>query len=786
MRRAICLLLGGSLTLPAATRTCVGSTPVTSLRLTATPPGANGSPVPVLRLNNLPSGYRVGYQPVDLPADLKKDAKLTLVIVPRMPDGQLTVLEPRPAAGSTEWTTPMAAGIVVLVFAPQGLEEKRLTNLVTKDANLVSALADYADETAGLEAGLEAANEIEQDADDDSSRPPRPITPEQEAIFALVRALNPAVSGYNPLSTGRRAGAATMAGKGVEAFFENAGGIVPGGGILPAVKTWLMPDTEFRSVYALGETSGASDSMTLCAQVQPRGRNKLAYLWAYRLNNGALPPVTIQKDVHIPIGMRASVPVKLDKTSDWKLLDRAFDWKLVPQTGSSPALHIEVRPLVEERALRLDLRKFAGAAGDYRLEARWDWENLRPAGAMTLHKFGDLKAARIAPASQDRLITGSGPVLVDLTGTGVLFVERASLHRPGSTRQFAADLEEVRKGNAETLGVEIDTDSLRPGPYLLALSRVDGAAAEVPLEILPANPRLDGPPPHLNTGEREQSVTLSGTGLSRIEKLESDRADFTIAGVRDDGTRMEVKVRLHSDAKPGDAVTLMAQVSKHMEPLRFPGALQVTMARPKIQSAQTALPADLGIAPKSGEIPGGSWVSFAIKADFVAQPVLTLQCAETARTIQPLTLHAGEKNASGQLIGSEDGSLFLSLDAGTVGRPGCSLTATLESDSTGKSDPFSLGKVIRLPRIESLALTDEKSGDGYIALLRGFDLETIAKTGWATGSGLDVPELPRPIAGEGSKQSLRVVMPWPSPSPKAPLQIWLRGESDPRATKVAP
>ena len=55
----------------------------------------------------------------------------------------------------------------------------------------------------------------------------RPSTPAEQALYSLVRALNPAVSGYDPLGAGRRAGPTTLMGKGEDAFFENAGGIVP-------------------------------------------------------------------------------------------------------------------------------------------------------------------------------------------------------------------------------------------------------------------------------------------------------------------------------------------------------------------------------------------------------------------------------------------------------------------------------------------------------------------------------------------------------------------------------
>src|SRR5579871_1567975 len=136
-RRCLSLLLWCSFTSAAATRGCVGSVSVASFRLSVRPSAAGAVAIPLRHANNLPSGYRISYQPLDLPADLKANAKLTLVMVPKANDGQLTVLEPRGAGVSTEWTAPLAPQVAVVVFAPQGLDEKRLTNLVTRDENLV-------------------------------------------------------------------------------------------------------------------------------------------------------------------------------------------------------------------------------------------------------------------------------------------------------------------------------------------------------------------------------------------------------------------------------------------------------------------------------------------------------------------------------------------------------------------------------------------------------------------------------------------------------------------------
>jgi hypothetical protein len=781
LRCALSVIVLSGLASAAAPRGCVGSVAVTSFRLSVQGSGAAASRIPIRHVNNLPSGYRISYQPLDLPSNLGKDGKLALVMVPKSADGSLTVLEPRAAAGSTEWSAPFAPRIMLLVFAPQGLDEKRLTNLVTKDENLVAALADYADQTADVEAGLQLATELEQE-EDDAARPQRPSSPAEQAIFALVRALNPAVSSYDPFGTGRRVGAATLTGKGISTFFENAGGIFPGAGALPMVKQWLLPDTEFRSVYGI---DAGSDGVTLCTQLSPKSRNKLAYIWAYRLTNSAGPMAAIEKNVDVPIGLRMDVPVKLDSAADWRLLDRVFDWALVAENGPTPLLHVSVRAVPEQRALRVDLRNFPGPAGAYRIEGKWDWSAFKVNGSVRVHAFDNLKAAALTPESQDKLIAGTGPVTVELAGADFLFVDHASLHRPSSFHQIPLDLPPDRAGAQDRLRLEVDTDGLRPGPYLLALSRIDGATTDVPLRLLPPNPKLDRAPLRVNAGEREQTVIFTGSGLDRIEAIQCDCADIVLAAPSGDGSRRGATVRLRPSAKSGDVLTLLAKVEGIAALLQFPGALQVAAARPQILEAKASLPADLPIAPRSGEIPAGVWVSYALKlASADAQPTLTLQCAEPSQTVQVEKLHVGEKHPGSQLLSAGDGALFLSLDPGAVGQSGCTLTAALESESLGKSDAIPLGKIVQLPRIESLSLTDEKSADGFYGVLKGFDLATIGKTGWDARTGIAVAELPRPVAGEGAKQTLRVVMPWPSPSPKAPLYVWLRGEPEGRATKV--
>ena len=88
-----------------------------------------------------------------------------------------------------------------------------------------------------------------------------------------------------------------------------------------------------------------------------------------------------------------------------------------------------------------------------------------------------------------------------------------------------------------------------------------------------------------------------------------------------------------------------------------------------------------------------------------------------------------------------------------------------------------------LPKIESFQLTSDKAGDAsYYAVIEGHNLETIAKVGWDAQTGANVDAIPAPISGPGNRESLRVAMPWPAPSPHAPLYVWLRGEDRGRLT----
>jgi hypothetical protein len=306
------------------------------------------------------------------------------------------------------------------------------------------------------------------------------------------------------------------------------------------------------------------------------------------------------------------------------------------------------------------------------------------------------------------------------------------------------------------------------------------ATQQVPVRVLPPVPAIAGLPLRANLGEERQKIEMLGTGLDRIEAIEAPGAAVELgppgAAARD------IFVRLGEGARQGEPLKLALRIEGMHAPLEIPGAIRVAGPRPRITGMERSLPDDLGVAVRPGELPAGSFVSFSLGIENVeAQPAVQLGCGESEPA---LTLHVGEKRSEAKLDSAGPGMLFLSVDPSAVGRPGCALMSSVEA-AQGRSDRHELGRVIRLPRIESFTLTDEKVGDSaYAGILTGQDLELIERAGWDATAGLPVESLPRPVAGGGQRQMLKIALPWPSPAPHAPVYIWLRGESEGRATKA--
>jgi hypothetical protein len=771
----------------AASNGCVASAPLGSFHLSVQAPG-NAEPRSIQQINLIRPGDRFVYRPVRFPEDLKEKARVSLVLAPAGGSGEIKVFDPVPAAEAAEWVSPFRAGVACIVLGPQGLDRKKVSALVRKDHELITQLADYAEQTAQMEnliealAAAEAAPSSTRNLDAAlsgfaaQSGAPVPkldrTQPTNQQALVLMRALNPALASYDPLAptaATRMQQSAGLAASVAALFFGSNVGLAAGGTAMALnLRTLLFPDTEFRS--ALAQRSGTY-GLTLCGKNQPvRARTRLAYLWARRIPNAGPPSVSLDGAVHLPLGVKSTVPVE---TADWKLLERAADWRLVGADGRVFRLTVKAQP----RALELDLTAFEMPPGVYKLQATWDWDTIQATGELRLHRLADFKGAALTAESQDRLIEGAGPVKVTLAGADFQFVEKVKLGKDELEFTLPAGR---RAGPQETMKVILDTGRLKAGRYVLAIAQSDGVAHEAGVRVLPPPPAIAGLPARANLGEGRQRISLRGSGLDRIEHIEIAGASVELgppgAAARD------LFVRLGEAARRGDSLDLALRVEGMHSPVRVPGAIVVAGPRPRITGMERSLPEDLGVELSAGELPSGSFVSFSLRAENIeGRPAVRLGCGEGEGR---LTVQAGEKRAEAKLDSAGPGMLFLSLDPGAVGPPGCTLVGILEA-AQGRSDDYELGRVIRLPRIESFTLTDEKMADSvYAGIIIGQDLELIERVGWNATTGLSVEGLPRPVAGGGQRQMLKIPLPWPSPAPHAPVYIWLRGESEGRATKA--
>lgn len=340
--------------------------------------------------------------------------------------------------------------------------------------------------------------------------------------------------------------------------------------------------------------------------------------------------------------------------------------------------------------------------------------------------------------------------------------------------------------------VKAPTNTLAPGEHRILLTQTNGKTQAVPVVVHPPNPKILNTPYAANLDETSQVIVLRGTGLERIEKLTGKDASWELAAAPEgSGNLIErsVTVKLHAGLSAGQILSPSMKIEGIHEPVGIPGLLRVAPPRPKIVSVNESFRKTGGVALHPGEIPAGVAVSFALHTENVsAAPSLEVTCANAGDAKQTLDLKPGGQvgqNGQAELDYTGDGILFLSLVPGAVGQSGCEMTADVATLDAGASDPVALGRVIRLPQIDKFSLSgDALGGSLYSGALTGQDLQTIEKTGWSATTGYPVEGIPTPAPGSAGEQTLRIELPWPPPSPGAPVYIWLRGEDQGRKTNA--
>ena len=778
-------------------RGCTGSSPLGVFRISVRNP-QGGAPLAVRFLSRIPAGSRLIWDPVHLSPKLSDKAEVAAIVGPTA-DGRLAALEPHKASQRCEWALLHSPGVIAIVLGPQGLNMHKVDTLVTRDEDLLQELADYAEQTSEVE------DLVQQLADSEDSGTgtdaalkgfstqygvsvPKldTATNTNQQATMLLRAVLPTSAGYDPLAptTSQVQQSAGLAASVAGLFFGDGVGLAAGGAVLFGnLKTVLFPGTEFRSAFA--QNSGP-DSMALCTKsAAPKAHTRLAFLWAYRVPDVNPPVLAIDGPAHLPLGVKSPLKVAAAEGATFKQLDRVRDWRLTPVNGGD-AIAVSVTPGSTPDIIEVDLSKATKLVpGEYRLTATWDWDSLS-IGTIHLHKFGDLSRAQFASGASDHLVQGHGVVTVGLAGTDFEFIDKVSLQKVGPRAPAASEIrfdlpDGKRKGEQDKMTVDIDTASA--GKYKLLLAQADGARPhEIPVTVLPPNPKLSSLPLRVNTGETHQTIRLEGTGLDRIESV-TTAAGAVKGALNDDAWCGEF--HLKTGAKAGDHYDLLLHVQGLEEPLKLPDAIEVVGPRPLISAVRKSAPVNLGLEMRPDELPAGTTVGFVVTGRHLgSRPELELGCS-TGDVRKALTLTPDEPGHGASLTFAGDGELYLSVDPGAVGYPGCGLQVSVRTDPEGLSDPFPLGRVVRVPRLDEFTLTSEQTGPStYAGILRGRDLDLVEKTGWDSKNGLPVEAIPTPVPGDPTKQTLRINLPWPAPAPHSPLYVWLRGEQEGRKTSV--
>lgn len=793
---------------------CVGGDlPVETFSLQVMPPEKHAKPLPLGSVNRIREGDRLKYALVDLPPALRDKAKIALVLVPspHTTEKNLVVLGAKAAAHSAEWDVPMRSSAVGVVFGPRGLDVKKISDLVNRDPELIPELATYAKQTATVNALISTLSQYDQ------SKPgtedlnavlkgfstrygvmlPRLDTsaPASEQAQQLLQALVPTVSGYNPMNSGR--GLVMQQSAGVAAslaalFYGTPVGLAAGGAaLIEGLRTMIFPNTDLRAAFV--EPTSPSNDLELCSHnVKPEAHSRLAYLWMLRIPDVNEPSVFVPAGQNIPMGVTSDVKVTCATHEQLRILTRARGWQLVSgsQRASVPA---KIKVGAQNDTLSLDLANMALPAGAYHLEALWDWQRLGVQGSLNVVPLGNLTAAALTPQTGDRLVQGSGPVKAKLVGADFEFVKKVVLE--SSVAEDGADGQQLAftlpRGPAEgtqlSLETMINTSKVKAGHYNLLLTQTNGKAAAVPVTIHPPEPKFTNVPVRINLGQPKQEVTLQGEGLERVDSLKSPDAVWTLAPVASGSsnvTERKAEVHLKSSARQGELINAMMSVEGINQTVPVMGLAIVAGPRPEIQSVDVSFSNGRTVALDKGEIPAGAPVSFAIHlAHAGASPKLKLACTDQSLTRDPVSILPGSQDGSAHLDFAGAGVLFLSVDPGVVGQSGCDLTAQVEVAKTGTSDPYPLGKVVQLPQIVKFSLSNEKIGRSlYSGVLTGENLQVISMTGWNSRRGYSVQGIPTPVPDNSGEQTLKIELPWPPPSPGAPVYIWLRGEDKGRAT----
>lgn len=841
-----CVLSPGLFAASVPPLICASGSPIATVDLRVTSPSKQheNQPLPLRTMNLVEEGDIIRYKPVLRPRETRK-GDVTLVLVPankKAARENLKIFDPRPASEATQWTVPWRTSLVAFVYGPSGLSVKKVQAFLNSDDDLVGELADYADKTERTEALIAAltspgssgaavnaafqgfsskfgaAVQLTKDA---------PIDQNAAAMFAT---LNPNIAAVDPLapqaaqSVGQMAGLAAVAG---EMFFGTPVGLAAGGAaMLLDLGQLAFPHSEFHAAFS---QAMPDDALGLCGKAgASAAHTHVDYIWATRVPNAPEPRLTVGKQNSLPSAVKSPLPLTAEPGSaaksnpllssglftadpsgnkappaatsadeSWKYLNRARNWTLQPVDGKpavqgkenpgkanpGKAIPVKAQVLANTKSIELDLPKDL-QPGAYRLSADWDWDTFQVAGRIEVHSLADFASAKLAPASQDRLVPNAGKLVLTLQGADFEFVTKLQMKKLNDEFASASDVpfvlaKGVRAGEQDKMDIQIDTAGLETGSYKLIVSQVDGKEHDVPLKVLPPLPAISNLPVSVNQGTNTFQVDLKGSGLQYLKNLKLAKGTVTLGDASSDGTLRSATFKLAPGTAAGADLSLEATVADRSAPLTIDDALRVVGPKPAITEVSLSQLPTQGVHLDNGELPEGLILSALLRvSNFSAGSGVRLDCEQADSAA--ITLHPGQQTNGVKLEQLSSDQLFLTFDTSGWNN-GCGVEATITS-GVGNSAPHRIARVIDVPAVDEFQLAADGAPGQVDATLIGRNLETIDKTGWSPEQAIAVAALPQPL-GDGRRQKLEVKLS-PPPSPDATLYVWLRGDSKPRVTTV--
>lgn len=786
--------------------TCLGGRDVTGFQLMAQAPN-EGEALPIDVVNDVAPGDTLHYNPAALPAIWRGSAHVAVLLVPAADNGdeRLDVFSTS-ADKPAEWKVTQPVSVIAFMFGPEGLNVGKTKSLLGGHPELVAKFTQYATTAARVEAlvslfatyeasapgSLDLTAMLKEYAAEYGVSMPKvnaALTPDEEAADLLAAVAPPtsdtAPSSHAVLTSGSTSTATALA----SLYFGPEVGIADD--TLPLVRALhqsLFPGIEFQGAFALDGTNDGT--MALCvANTAAPAQKKPVYIWTVSVPGGAPPTLSTTGAATLPDGWQASVSVSTASVAQLHQILRLRQWELVAGKTAVP-VPVAVTLGDVHDTLAVDLRKVKLAPGAYRLAARWDWTPVEVSGVINVKPIPSLAAAALAPGVADRLVAGSGTVSLDVTGADFSFVNKLELLPKGAADGAIVPVTfHPPAAEADRLVASLDTSKLVPGSYTLRMQQVNGAHQDVTVAIHPPNPVLEKLPLSAHVDESAQAVVLHGSHLELIRQISSPGANWTLAPATPGTalTERDATITLAPAAKVGDSLPLSLTVEGLDDPIEVPAAVRVLGPRPSIHGLTASLTGGNTVTLLPGELPADAIANFAFTVEHASgQPDLRLRCGQADDGTAPLTLHPGQPVGAQEFDAGGDGLYYLAVTPGKIGDPGCELQMTVMTEAGGASAPVKLGRVVRLPHIDKFTLSDQSAGvNEFAGQLTGENLQLIAATGWGPDAGVPVAGIPLRNA-DGVGESLAIVMPWPPPSPHAPLYIWLRGESQGRKTTITP